>query len=208
MSDEITIPNPPVTWARIDSGRVAEVITLPDGEQPSDPGDWQDCTDVQPLPLVGMAYADGVYSLPRWAQIVGDKVVTVVEQIDAPGDGWLDCTGEHVGPGMLVDGDGYSEPAAPRHITVLAFRGRFTQAEKVALEIAGLDDPAAGMPARAQAAAVRASLQDVMAATYIDLDRADTRAGVLGLEAGGILAAGRALQILDAPISAHEVGRA
>ena len=70
MSDEIIIHAPPLTWARIESGRVAEVITLPDGEQPSEPGDWQDCTSVTPQPVVGMAYADGVYSLPRWAQIV------------------------------------------------------------------------------------------------------------------------------------------
>lgn len=131
MSDEITIPAPPLTWARIDASRVAEVITLPDGEQPADPGDWQDCTSVTPQPVVGMAYADGVYSLPRWAQIVGGKVVTVVEQIESPGESWRDCTGEHVGPGSGFAGDEFTAPAAsPRHITVLAFRNRFTQSEK------------------------------------------------------------------------------
>lgn len=93
----------------------------------------------------------------------------------------------------------------PRHITKLAFRQRFTQAEKVAIEIAALDIPTATMQARAQAAALRASQADVLAATFIDLDRADTRAGVVALEQAGILAAGRALEILDAPIQAHEV---
>ncbi len=205
MSDEITIPAPPLTWARIDASRVAEVITLPDGEQPSEPGDWQDCTDVQPQPVVGMAYADGVYSLPRWALIVDGQVTNVVEQIPSPGDGWQDCTGQHVGPGSGFAGDEFTAPAAsPRHITVLAFRNRFTQSEKIAIEIAALDNPAAAMPQRAQSAALRANQLDVQAANYIDLDRTDTRAGVQVLEAATILAAGRALEILDAPIAAHE----
>ena len=84
-------------------------------------------------------------------------------------------------------------------ITKLAFRNRFTQAEKVAVEIAALDNPAAPMQQRAQAAALRASQQDVAVATFIDLRRADTRAGVQSLEAAGLLAAGRAAAILDTP---------
>ena len=92
----------------------------------------------------------------------------------------------------------------PQRITRLAFRNRFTAAEKVALEIAALDNPAAAMPARAQAAALRANQADLAAATFVDLQRADTRAGVQMLEAAGLLAAGRALQILDAPVEAHE----
>jgi len=92
----------------------------------------------------------------------------------------------------------------PQRITRLAFRNRFTTAEKVALEIAGLDNPAAPMPARAQAAALRANQADLAAATFVDLGRADTRAGVLMLEAAGLLAAGRALVILDAPVTNEE----
>lgn len=95
-------------------------------------------------------------------------------------------------------------PPVPRHITRLAFRNRFTQVEKVGLEIAQLDNPSATMPQRAQAAALRASQADVNASTFIDLDRADTRAGVLALEQAGLLASGRALQILDAEIQPHE----
>lgn len=92
-------------------------------------------------------------------------------------------------------------PAAlPRHITKLAFRNRFTRAEKVALEMAALDNPAATMAQRQQSAALRADLKDQEGATFIDLDRADTRAGVQALEAAGLIAAGRALQILDAPV--------
>ena len=89
-------------------------------------------------------------------------------------------------------------------ITRLAFRNRFTQAEKVMLELAALDDPAAPMAQRQQSAAVRASMADTAAATFIDLSRQDTRAGVQMLEAAGLLSAGRALEILDAPIQPEE----
>lgn len=98
-------------------------------------------------------------------------------------------------------------PVARRWITKLAFDNRFTQAESVAIEIAQLDDPSASMPAREAAAALRASQRKVDRATYIDLDRADTRAGVLALEANGLLGAGRALEILDSEIQPHEVYR-
>ena len=70
--------------------------------------------------------------------------------------------------------------------------------------MAALDDPTAPMPQRQQAAAIRAHLADVATSEFVDLGRADTRAGVQSLEAAGLLAAGRALQILDAPAQAHE----
>jgi hypothetical protein len=94
--------------------------------------------------------------------------------------------------------------ALTRHMTKLGFRNRFTPAEKIAIEIACLDDPSAPMPLRQQAAMLRASQADQRDATYIDLDRADTRNGVQALEAVGILAAGRALQILDAPVTEED----
>ena len=49
-----------------------------------------------------------------------------------------------------------------------------------------------------------ATLADTAAATFIDLSRADTRAGVQMLETAGLLAAGRALEILDAPVTPEE----
>jgi len=91
--------------------------------------------------------------------------------------------------------------AVPRHMTKLGFRNRFTQPEKGGIEFAALDDPSAPMPARKQAAAVRAYQADVAAATFIDLQREDLRAGVQALETLGLLANGRAAEILDAPIS-------
>ena len=116
------------------------------------------------------------------------------------------------GIGWRWDGQQLSvpEPAPPEpapvftKLTKLGFRSRFIRAEKTAIELASLDDPAAAMAQRAQAADVRVYLADVAAATYIDPQRADTRAGVQALEAAGLIGAGRALEILDAPIQADE----
>lgn len=117
----------------------------------------------------------------------------------------------------LVDGV-WVNPVAPplvpvqgspvvRHITKLAFRNRFTSPEKTAIEIAQLDDPTAPMAQRAKSAVLRAHQADVAAATYVDLGRQDTRAGVLALEAAGLLATGRAAQILDADVQPEELFR-
>lgn len=89
-------------------------------------------------------------------------------------------------------------------MTVLAYRNRFTSVEKVAIEMAALDDPTADMAARTQAAAVRVYVQDLATAKYIDPQDEATRAGAQALEAAGLLAEGRALEILDAPILAKE----
>lgn len=91
-----------------------------------------------------------------------------------------------------------------RRITKLAFRNRFTQTEKVMLELAALDDPAATAAARQQAASLRVNMKDMEVASYIDLDRADTRASVQNLESAGLIGVGRALEILDAAIQPNE----
>lgn len=96
-------------------------------------------------------------------------------------------------------------PAPPVRISRLAFRNRFTATEKATIEFAAADNPAAPNLQRQQAAALRASLADQRDAEFIDLARPDTRAGVLTLEAMGLLAAGRALQILDTPPAPTEV---
>lgn len=93
---------------------------------------------------------------------------------------------------------------ADRRITKLAFRNRFTKAEKAGIEFAALDDPTAPIAQRQQAAALRADLKDQDQATFIDLDDEDTRTGVLTLEAAGLIAAGRAVEILDAPVQDKE----
>lgn len=118
--------------------------------------------------------------------------------MQAPADFDVARMGDYV-----YDGTSLTLPPDTR-ITRLAFRNRFTQAEKVMLELAALDDATAPMAQRQQAAAIRVHLADVAASAFVDPARADTRAGVQSLEAAGLLAPGRALQILDAPVQAHE----
>lgn len=90
-------------------------------------------------------------------------------------------------------------PPAPqdRRITRLAFLNRFTDAEAIAFDLAS-------MGATPQAAAMRRYMNKVNAAMYINLDLPETRAGVEALEAGGLLAAGRAAAILDGEIAEAE----
>ena len=92
-----------------------------------------------------------------------------------------------------------------RHMTVLAFRNRFTKSEKVRVELAAIDDPAADLAQRERAATVRVGQADLAAATYVDVDRVDTREDVQAFETMGLLdGPGRALAILDDEIQPHE----
>ena len=134
----------------------------------------------------------------RIAATATDDYTGPDEHIAAPPDFDASRMGEY------VYADGALSLAADSRITRLAFRNRFTQPEKIALEMAALDDPTAAMSARQQAAALRAYLADVGAATFIDLQRPDTRAGVQMLERVGLLQAGRALAILESAIAPEE----
>lgn len=86
---------------------------------------------------------------------------------------------------------------APRHITRLAFLTRFTDAEAIAIDLAS-------QGATPAAAAMRRYQSKINAATYVDLDRADTRAGVQALELTGLIGEDRAVVILDAEIQDAE----
>ena len=105
---------------------------------------------------------------------------------------------------VFVDAPAQPLGGSPRRITKLAFRNRFTKAEKAGIEFAALDDPTAPIAQRQQAAALRADLKDQEQAAFIDLDDEDTRTGVLTLEAVGLIAAGRAVEILDTPVQDKE----
>ncbi len=134
----------------------------------------------------------------RIAATATDAYTGPDEFIDAPADFDVTRLGEY----RYADGALSLQPAT--QITRLAFRNRFTAAEKVALEIASLDNPAGTMTQRQQAAAIRVYLADVALSSFVDLSRPDTRAGVQQLEAWGLLAVGRALQILGDPILVTE----
>ena len=103
-------------------------------------------------------------------------------------------------PGRYREVPDAPEPVPQTQITRLAFLSRFTDEDAIALDLAS-------QGATVEAATLRRYLSKVNAATFIDLSREDTRAGVLALESMGILAEGRALEILDAPIQDHEVPR-
>ena len=109
--------------------------------------------------------------------------------------------------GMIkVNGVFTAPPPAPqkvvssfgRIITVLAYRLRFTQAERVGLKIAAN----AGTP---QAAAVAVSVEDQLSAGYINLDHPATIAGTNALETATLLDVGRAAAILSPPVYSAEL---
>ena len=134
----------------------------------------------------------------RIAATATDAYTGPDEYIDAPADFDVTRLGEY------VYADGVLSIHPDSRVTKLAFRNRFTSAEKIAIEFACIDNPAAPMPQRLQSAALRANQADLAAATFVDLAREDTRAGVQMLEAAGLLTEGRALEILDAPVEARE----
>ena len=89
-------------------------------------------------------------------------------------------------------------PPERRNVSRKAFLSRFTDAEAIDIDMAS-------MGATREAAAVRRYLSKVNAAQHIDLADDETRTGVQGLEAAGLLQPGRALVILDAPIQPKEL---
>lgn len=118
-----------------------------------------------------------------------------------------------VGIGWGWDGEQFVAPAAPppppppppatpepRKITPLAFRRRFTKAERAAVEWAAVDKPDRPEAERQMAAALRADLKDQEQASHIDLDDPELIEGVETLEVVGLIAAGRAQAILTAPV--------
>lgn len=83
-------------------------------------------------------------------------------------------------------------PSLP-YITRLAFRSRLTNEEKVAIYTAA-----------ESSVQLKVFLDDLASATYVDLTRPDTIAGINFLETAGLVASGRAAEILDTTISDAE----
>ena len=106
------------------------------------------------------------------------------ETYQFPSDGWYWCN--------TIE-EAWNMPTGnmdPRKITKLAFSSRFTDAEAIQIDVLSRGSDAL-------AAALRRYQTKLELATFIDLNRTDTRNGVLALEQMGLLAPGRALQILD-----------
>ena len=121
-------------------------------------------------------------------------------QTTTPGELRANWTGyewierEYTAPTVEVS----APPYYGRIITRLAFLNRFTDAEAIAIDLASIG-------ATVQAAALRRANAKISAAEEIQLDLPETRAGVLALETAGLIASGRAAQILDSPVQSHEV---
>jgi hypothetical protein len=96
----------------------------------------------------------------------------------------------------------YTPPLASSatRITVLALRNRFTQTEKITIDMASIDNPSASSQARQLAASLRVMMSDLNVATFVDLSRPDTITGIQALETYGIIGAGRANEILTTDI--------
>lgn len=92
-----------------------------------------------------------------------------------------------------------------RHITELALRNRFTLAEKIAFEMAQVDDPTASHDARLGAAGLRVMDKELAAAQYADLNDVTLQAGLAQLEQIGVLGSGRADEITWGDIQPGEV---
>ena len=108
----------------------------------------------------------------------------------SPSAGWRRINGEWQPPLRVVrDGD--------FRITRLAFLSRLTDAEAITFDLASVG-------ATVPAATLRRFMQKINAATYINLDDPLVLGALQQLEAFGILAQGRASQIVNAPVLYHE----
>jgi hypothetical protein len=96
-------------------------------------------------------------------------------------------TGKHTA--QVPDGATVGGTITDSKITKLAFRQRFTFAERVAIETEAETD-----------ASVRVMLKDQEAASFIDLSRQDTIDGVNALAAATLITEQRASEILNNPI--------
>jgi len=92
-------------------------------------------------------------------------------------------------------------------LTRLAFLNRFTDAEAVTIDMASIDDPNGTESERIGAASIRRYMSKINAATFVDVARDDTIAGVTALESSGLLGVGRASEILSTTISSEEAPR-
>lgn len=127
--------------------------------------------------------------MTRFAQLVDNTVSLVIESETDP-DGingeWIACG--DAGPGWTYDGSTFAPPAPvvlPKIISKVQYLKRFTQAERIAIR-----------EAAKTSAVVNDYVQLLDAASDVDLADPDTVAGVQQLESAGLLAAGRAAEVL------------
>ena len=137
-----------------------------------------------------------------YAQIINGRVHGVFEYDPLPGFApsivMVQCDNT-VNQGDLYDGSVFTTPDPVvvdygTKITKLAMRNRFTFAEKIAIETASETDTE-----------VRVLQKDMDSASYIDLARPDTVAGIGLYESKGLLTSIRATEILTNAVDSIEV---
>ena len=118
------------------------------------------------------------------------------EEAPVVGQPWPNFTGNQWVMANYVEPPAYApEPINyGTRVTRLAFRNRFTGTEKVNLYTAATSN-----------AALRVYLDDLAAATFVDLTRADTIASVNALATAGVITGARATAILTDSVQVHEV---
>lgn len=125
----------------------------------------------------------------RYAIIEHNKVANVAVAEYALASNWIQSGTAAVGDdfinGEIVPQSAPQAPSAPRTLTKVAYLKRFTQAERIGIR---------------EAAKVNVVVEDYVEllnlAQDVDLADPETIAGVQQLEAAGLLAAGRAAEIL------------
>lgn len=97
-----------------------------------------------------------------------------------------------------------SAPVEDRHITKYAFRQRFTMTERATVEFAAVDKETDNIATRQTSAGLRSQLRDLDLVAFVNLDDPVLSAGLGALETYGLLALGRAAEIINAPVMATE----
>ena len=137
-----------------------------------------------------------------YAQIIKGRVHGVFEYDVlpefAPNIVMVECDNT-VNAGDLYDGSVFTTPSVETvdygtKVTKLAFRNRFTFAEKIAIEVMADSD-----------AEVRVLQKDMDAALFIDLSRPETVAGMGFYESKGLLTSARVVEILTSSVTEIEV---
>ena len=144
--------------------------------------------------------------MPRTYQILDDKgkvLNTIVADESFVRQAYPDRY-KLVVDSVTADGPGTGQPQHNR-MTPLAFLRRFTDAERARFERDSGDDPNDPADKRLKAARLRMYMNDYTLASYVRLDDPRTIAGVKGLEEAGIIAKGRAKEVLQTPIKDSEV---
>ena len=132
--------------------------------------------------------------MARWALVRAGRVDTVVEQATQPtvdlGGAWVDITGQHVGPGYTYSGGVFTAPVVVVSLPPRDFWKRFTTAEREALQ------DKLGTGTQAVKNKLNAFRDYVQTGGNVELADDYIIASVTAMETAGVIAAGRAGQIL------------